>query len=128
MTDDTAFQSIPDFMDLDLDPELPEELLDVNNEFIDEYLRRVRGAYLKQVAPRAGPTGRANLRTACLLLTSNLFIFVMGVRYVKRTCVLFARISRWHESAVVVSHASSFQRVHWYVQIRQCSTSNERGR
>lgn len=33
---------IPDFMDIDLG-EIPDELLDVNDEFIDIYLKNVRG-------------------------------------------------------------------------------------
>lgn len=63
MADEAGLQGIPDFMDLDLVPELADELLDVNNEFIDEYLKRVRGAASVRVP---FPAARVPFPTAVL--------------------------------------------------------------
>lgn len=41
-----SLASLPDLMDVDFNADLPEDLFEFDNQFLDEYLKRVRGALL----------------------------------------------------------------------------------
>jgi len=38
-----SLASLPDLMDVDLSTDLPDDLFEFDNQFLDEYLKRVRG-------------------------------------------------------------------------------------